>query len=149
VVGADFCHDVGFEVAPLTTSTIEKIDKLLPPYWSRGNPVDLVGSLDLERHLRCLEVLAGCDEIDIVLALGTITGFPDFREHDEKFLMRSIELVKECKKPIVLVKMFEGYESELLESYGSFIFPSPERAISALWRMYEYKRFLERELIHE
>jgi len=144
VVGADSCYEKGFEVIALPPSVIEKIDALLPSYWSRGNPVDLVGSLDLEKHLGCLEILVANDGIDIVLALGTISGFPDFRKHDERFLARTIELVRKYKKPIMLVKMFEGYESEYLESHGSLIFPSPERAISALRKMYEYKRYLER-----
>lgn len=146
VVGADSCHETGFELAPLEFSTIRKIDSLLPPYWSRANPVDLVGSLDLTKHLECLEILVASDKVDIVLALGTISGFPDLKEHDERFLSRTLELIKEYQKPIALVKMFEGYDSELLESHGALIYLSPERAISALWKMYMYRNYLVKNI---
>ena len=141
VVGADMCQETGFEVAPLERGTLEALDRLLPSYWPGGNPVDLVGSLDLECHLECLEVLMTDDSIDSVIALGTISGFPDFKEHDERFLARSIELIREYDKPVMLVKMFEGYKSEFIQAHGSLVFPSPERAIAALWRMYQYYLF--------
>ncbi|MBU4175204.1 MAG: CoA-binding protein [Actinobacteria bacterium] len=141
VVGADMCQETGFEVAPLDDGTLEALDRLLPSYWSGGNPIDLVGSLDLDCHLQCMEMLMASDSIDSVVALGTISGFPDFQEHDERFLERSIELTGQYGKPVMLVKMFEGYHSEFIHSRGSLVFSSPERAISALWRMYEYYLF--------
>jgi len=144
VIASDMCMEVGFEVAPLASKTRETLDRLLPPYWSRGNPVDLVGSLDMDRHLECMEVLVASESIDSLVALGTISGFPEFRENDERFLARAIELIAEYEKPIALVKMLEGYTSEFLESRGSIIFASPERAISALWKMYEYYLFRNR-----
>lgn len=144
VVGADACYETGFELAPLEQSVLEKLDGLLPSYWSRGNPVDLVGSLDLESHLECLEVLVASRNTDIILALGTISGFPEFKEHDEKFLRRTLELIREYRKPIVLVKMFEGYESELMSAHEALVFASPERAISALWKMYMFSQYVER-----
>jgi len=33
----------GLDVTELSTEIIEEIDKILPPYWSRSNPIDLVG----------------------------------------------------------------------------------------------------------
>ncbi|MDD5748431.1 MAG: CoA-binding protein [Actinomycetota bacterium] len=144
VIGADICHEIGFELTKLSNKTIDKIDRLLPPYWSRGNPIDLAGSLSPENHLECLEILAKSDEVDLVLALGTISGFPDSSEQDENFLRRTIELIGEYKKPIALVKTFEGYESEFIDNHGYLIFPGPERAAAALWKMYEYYVFRNR-----
>ncbi|MCX8176333.1 MAG: CoA-binding protein, partial [Candidatus Bathyarchaeota archaeon] len=40
VVCADTCGKLGLEVPSLSRETIEKIDGLLPSYWSKSNPVD-------------------------------------------------------------------------------------------------------------
>ena len=46
VVATDECVESGLQVPPLTGDLIDRIDRVLPPYWSRTNPVDLVGEMD-------------------------------------------------------------------------------------------------------
>ncbi|MEJ2040055.1 MAG: acetate--CoA ligase family protein, partial [Desulfosarcinaceae bacterium] len=43
VVTADLCQLNGLEVPSLDNDVISRIDELLPSYWSRTNPVDMVG----------------------------------------------------------------------------------------------------------
>ncbi len=70
VVAADLCEAYGMEVVPLSEDIIEKIDRILPPYWSRANPIDLVGDNDMSIPLSILEELANWDGCDAVINLG-------------------------------------------------------------------------------
>jgi len=44
VVTADLCSAYGLTVPDLTPELLHRMDKILPTYWSRSNPVDIVGS---------------------------------------------------------------------------------------------------------
>ena len=57
VIAADLCERGGLDVVPLSDSLRDEIGAFLPSYWSKGNPVDLVGILNLDDHTRCLELL--------------------------------------------------------------------------------------------
>jgi acyl-CoA synthetase (NDP forming) len=70
VVTSDLCNEQGLEVEPLDEDLVAHLDMLLPPYWSRTNPVDLVGENDLELPVKALEALAAWDGCDAVIHLG-------------------------------------------------------------------------------
>jgi acyl-CoA synthetase (NDP forming) len=70
VVTADLCAEFGLEVPELSDSLIAEIDTILPPYWSRANPVDIVGENDLTIPLKIIELLLKWDGCDAVINLG-------------------------------------------------------------------------------
>ena len=72
VVATDLCVESGLEVPHLTDDVIAEIDKILPPYWSRSNPVDLVGQFDPALPLKVLETLVKWDQCDAVIHLGAV-----------------------------------------------------------------------------
>ena len=72
VVTADLCNQNGIEVPPLDDAIIARIDTMLPPYWSRTNPVDLVGENDLDLPLFVMEELLRWDGCDAVINLGIL-----------------------------------------------------------------------------
>ena len=72
VVATDLCVESGLEVPHLTDDVIAEIDKILPPYWSRSNPVDLVGQFDPALPLKVLEILVKWDQCDAVIHLGAV-----------------------------------------------------------------------------
>jgi len=41
VMAADALADYGYEPASLNAETFQKLDEILPPYWSKRNPIDL------------------------------------------------------------------------------------------------------------
>lgn len=79
VVTADALAKHGLELVDLPEETLAELDSVLPPYWSRGNPVDLVGTLDLSMHFRCLEILTRCEVVDAVISLGTMGATSSFQ----------------------------------------------------------------------
>lgn len=72
VVTADLCVQNGIEVPPLDDAILARIDTMLPPYWSRSNPVDLVGENDLDLPLAAMEELLRWDGCDAVINLGIL-----------------------------------------------------------------------------
>ena len=72
VLAADACSKLGLEVVKLPPAVIAELDAMLPAWWSRNNPVDLVAGSSNEGMQRVVEILAQCDEIDGILKLGII-----------------------------------------------------------------------------
>jgi len=70
VVTADLCADYGLVVPELSAQLIDKMDQMLPAYWSRSNPIDLVGDRDPSVPLTALEELMKWDGCDAVINLG-------------------------------------------------------------------------------
>ncbi|MBI9084336.1 MAG: acetate--CoA ligase family protein [Desulfobacterales bacterium] len=70
VVTADLCSAYGLEVPELPREMIALIDTILPPYWSRSNPIDIVGENDTTIPLFVMEELLKWDGCDGVVNLG-------------------------------------------------------------------------------
>jgi acyl-CoA synthetase (NDP forming) len=70
VLASDACAEFGLDVVALPDKVCEELDKFLPPWWNRSNPVDLVGGFVERGLVRSVEALIRCDEIDGVIALG-------------------------------------------------------------------------------
>lgn len=80
VVASDACDREGLEVVELPEPLVRKLDGFLPSFWSRGNPVDLVGNLSRSSHFRAMEELAGSDRVDILIVMGALIGKQLFRD---------------------------------------------------------------------
>lgn len=120
VVTADALAKHGLELVRFPEDTLEELDSVLPPYWSRGNPVDLVGTLDLSMHFRCLEILSRCEVVDSVISLGTMGATSSF----QSFAMDQSEIREsERIKPTAITPEFievmkrtdEAYRDEVVK----------------------------------
>jgi acyl-CoA synthetase (NDP forming) len=103
VVTSDLCSDQNLRVEPLSYEIVAVLDGMLPPYWSRTNPVDLVGEKDLELPMKAIEVLAAWDGCDAIIHLG-ISG----REHLLQTLLESVNAVDPEADPQVSQKFLSG-----------------------------------------
>jgi acyl-CoA synthetase (NDP forming) len=72
VVAADLCAGYRIEVPELADEIIARLDRILPPYWSRANPVDIVGERDPQIPMVALEELLKWDGCDAVINLGIV-----------------------------------------------------------------------------
>ncbi len=70
VVTTDLCAENGLQVPELSDDIIERLNRILPPYWSHGNPVDIVGEGDPQIPKTCMEELLRWDGCDAVIHLG-------------------------------------------------------------------------------
>jgi acyl-CoA synthetase (NDP forming) len=172
VLSADVCYKTGMEVARLSDITLGKLDAVLPPWWNRGNPVDLVAGLARSSVKGCLEALASAEEVDCLFMLGIGLGSsrakvlkdtPFYENPDlKKMLERSIEeelnsvrTVVDCidnfNKPLLVVSdaaiaADKQKESalEILESNGIYPYPSFRRAAIVMKHLMERHRYLQK-----
>jgi len=63
VMAADALSTYGVEPVTLTPETMEKLDAVLPPFWSGGNPIDILGDASPKRWRRALQVCLEAREI--------------------------------------------------------------------------------------
>ena len=61
-------------LASLSPPTMEKLNAILPPFWSHANPLDLAGTTDRQAHLEVLRILSAGGEVDALIVLGMLTG---------------------------------------------------------------------------
>jgi acetyltransferase len=83
VLATDALLDAGGTLADLSPATRAALDKALPPTWSHGNPIDIIGDADGQRYADTLGVLLVDPDIDAVLALNCPTGVSSSREAAE------------------------------------------------------------------
>jgi acyl-CoA synthetase (NDP forming) len=72
VVATDLCKEFRLRLPPLPDEIIKVLDEILPPFWSRGNPVDLVGQINPGTYVTALEQAAASSAFDAVLTLGCV-----------------------------------------------------------------------------
>lgn len=167
MIAADACVEMGLEVPPLEDALIRALDKILPSYWSKGNPVDMVASISMEAYLSCLEILISWEKVDAVISLSgdtsPLTGIlSDVKKKTEGFIpaenlekisskistarmqinQRLRELIELHKKPILAVgsNLVKG-EKEDQPDFSLPQFRTPERAAKAAGRLYQYSRY--------
>jgi acyl-CoA synthetase (NDP forming) len=173
VLATDATSMAGLKLAELDDDVMRVCDELLPPFWSHGNPIDMVGNIYMDTHLAILESMAKSPDIDAMVVLGslgtgTIIGltvlvsqnlvmemsddalkgfFVELKDRNLRLLARSKELMRKYEKPIIFVEMqFIGDDSlRDLEAGETVIFTAPEKAAGIISDMLEYRRYLERK----
>ncbi|HSF47351.1 MAG TPA: CoA-binding protein, partial [Burkholderiales bacterium] len=62
------------KLAQLSEQTIEELNAVLPPTWSHGNPVDIIGDAPVERYTAALKILLEDPQADAVLFIHAPTA---------------------------------------------------------------------------
>jgi acyl-CoA synthetase (NDP forming) len=127
VVTADLCAQFGLDVTELSTDIIKEIDKILPPYWSRSNPIDLVGERDPTLPRAVLELLLKWDGCDAVINLGIVGRRQVLKSHEASVLKADPTYSHEFIKAIQ--REFKKFEKDyidqiidLMETYNKPVF---------------------------
>jgi acetyltransferase len=74
VLAVDRLVELGGISADIPPAVREKLDAVLPPTWSKSNPVDIVGDADPARYAAALEVLLAAPDNDAVLVMNVQTA---------------------------------------------------------------------------
>jgi len=77
VLATDALIDAGGELAPLADTSRAALDDILPPHWSRNNPIDILGDASADRYARTLEVVAKDQASDGLLVILTPQDMTD------------------------------------------------------------------------
>ena len=129
----------GGELASLDPATVAALDAVLPPHWSRANPIDILGDADPERYGRAIEIALADPNSDGLLVILTPQAMTD----PAATAVRLRELAARSSKPLVASWM-GGEEvaagEDLLNQAGIATNDYPDaaaRLFTALWR-YSY-----------
>jgi acetyltransferase len=144
VMASDAIIALGGKLAQLSNATIEKLNSVLPPHWSKGNPVDILGDAKAERYEVAAQACFTDENVDGVLIIYTPQGGSDPAEIAEKIL----DLYRKNKFSKPYLTSFMGYEdvekaNHILTENGVPNYSTPEQAVATYMYMYQYKRNLE------
>jgi acyl-CoA synthetase (NDP forming) len=174
VVASDLCIENGLEIPKLSDEIISRINKLLPPFWSHANPIDVVGDMNTEIYMKILEELMQWSECDSIIHMGIIgrvimikstleSSVAVDNKYNSKFvedsvlrleniekqtIEQSVQLMEKYKKPIIGVYLLNDDKTRTVTDvdgckYNGVNFITPERAVKALAKMYQYARWLK------
>jgi acetyltransferase len=65
------------ELAILSETALQALNKFLPEHWSHNNPIDILGDADAERYAKALEIAANDPDSDGLLAILAPQGMTD------------------------------------------------------------------------
>lgn len=74
VLAVDRLIDLGGSLAPIGSEALDALNRVLPPGWSRSNPVDIIGDADGARYAAAMDVLLEDKESDALLVLNVPTA---------------------------------------------------------------------------
>jgi acetyltransferase len=74
VMAVDRLVDLGGKLAGISPDAMQRLDAVLPPIWSRANPVDIAGDADNTRYEVALIELLADNENDAVLVVNVPTA---------------------------------------------------------------------------
>jgi acetyltransferase len=132
----------GGESAQLSNESLLALDRVLPPHWSHGNPIDLIGDADAQRYARAVEIVSkdsGNDGLLVVLTPQAMTQPNEIATG----LMSFARL--EGDKPILASFMGGGSVGEAtaaLDRAGIPTFAYPDSAARAFCYLWEYTHAL-------
>ncbi len=141
VIATDYLISKGGRLADLSAETTSALNRILPSYWSRSNPIDIGEDATVERFKEVLEICFKEPAADGFLVIYTPIGAAEPIETAEAL----IDASRETEKPILTCWLGgEDVEEarELLCRNGIPTYSTPEQAISTFMYMYQYSRNL-------
>jgi acetyltransferase len=143
VMAADALSVHDLEPAALSPETMEKLDSCLPPFWSKGNPIDILGDASAKRWQRALEVCLSARDINALLIIFVPQGVTN-----AVTVAESVVSVIHAKPAPPLFAVWMGGENverarQILNDSGVPTYETPERAVSAFLHLYTYSRNMQ------
>jgi acetyltransferase len=69
VMAADAVAEYGLELSSLREEVLSGLDEVLPPHWSRANPVDILGDAGPDRYAKAADCCFGREDMDGMLVI--------------------------------------------------------------------------------
>src|SRR5271157_3401850 len=141
VLATDALIAGGGQLAHLASESIESLNRILPPPWSHGNPVDLLGDASPDRYVQALEVVVKDPNTDGLLVILTPQAMTDPTQIADKLKAQSTT----AGKPVLASWMggdAVAAGESILQRAGIPVFPYPDTAARAFNHMWRYSRNL-------
>jgi len=136
----------GGQLAKLSAQSLADLDQVLPPYWQRGNPVDILRSAQAAQYEKAIRICLRDGGVDGLLV---IFG-PMYQQMDEEVAELIVSIAKDASKPVIATWLERGKEDKgwnILADNGIPVYETPEGAVRTYLYMYNYGRNLQN--LHE
>ena len=142
VMAADTLSEYGYEPVALSTETLEKLDEILPPYWSKRNPIDMLGEATPQLYRKVVEICLRAVEVNGILILSAPQALTDTAEAAAAL----VDLIQDTPIPVITswiggAEMQKG--RDIFNRAGIPTFDTPERAVRAFIDIYRYSKNIE------
>ncbi len=142
VMATDSLISWGGKLVKLSDETMQKLNDYLPPFWSHGNPVDVLGDATPERFAKATEIVLEDKGVDAVLVLLTPQAMTAPTETAEAIA----QMATKTSKTIMAAwlggaSMRDGIQ--VFNRAGISNYPTPEQAIRAFMTLSLYAKNLE------
>jgi acetyltransferase len=170
VVTADAICSSSLRLVPLPDDLRAAIDEKLPPRWSRSNPIDMAGGETRDTIPEVLEMVASHPDVHAVVYLGLgiqsntarqLRQAPFYPEHglerivafherqDRRFAEAAAAASESTGKPVLTATELAVADPAnagpaTVRATGRLCYPSADRAVRALDRMWWYARWRRR-----
>ena len=137
VMATDSLISLGGKLVELSEKTMQRLNEYLPPFWSHGNPIDVLGDATPERFARATEIVLEDENVDAVLVLLT----PQAMTAPTETAVAISQLASKTTKSIMAgwlggASMREGIQ--VFNQAGISSFTAPEQAIRAFMTLSNY-----------
>jgi acetyltransferase len=148
VMAADRLGDLGGTLATLSDGTRAALDSVLPPTWSHGNPIDIIGDADAERYASALEIVLNSENADAILVMNCPTALASTTD----IAARIADVVAERRakgartKPVFTTWLGDGASRDaraLLAAKNMASFGGPAEGVDGFMRLVSYARVQE------
>ncbi len=139
VMATDRAVELDIRIAELAPSTLEKLDQVLPDYWSHGNPIDLLGDAGPDRYQAAVRACLDDDEADAILVMLTPQAMTDI----DGTARAVSELASGSRKPILTCWMGDVQVGNARNHFADAHIPhftTPEAAVEAFGYLAAYAR---------
>lgn len=140
ILSSDASEKSGLTLSALSQETVDRLNEALPDYCILRNPLDLTGNALTEHYMYrdALEVALESGEADMVLVV-----FGDPIPGTVELLGEAVEKAREKEVPVVVNYLggadVQKIEVDSLQRSGVPVYPTPERAITALGYLNRYR----------
>ncbi len=145
VMATDALIARGGELAPLSQKTLDMLNGVLPPFWSHGNPIDVLGDARVDRYKVAVEACLNDDNIDGILVIFTQQAVSESVEIAKGI----VELVRnKAYQNKTILTSFMGFgavqeANNILNQNNIPTYATPEQAIKTYMYMHHYQRNVE------
>ncbi|MEM2351508.1 MAG: GNAT family N-acetyltransferase [Thermoproteota archaeon] len=142
VIATDTLILRGGRLARLSEKTLKELDKVLPYYWSRSNPVDIGEDATVEMFRKAAEIYLKDPNAGGFLIIYTPIGGADPKETAETI----VDVFRGSKKPVLTCWLGEKEVREAREILRRNKIPTyltPEEAVISFLNMYQYAKNIE------
>lgn len=145
VLAADRLVDFEGRLADLSAATKASLSATLPPTWSKGNPVDIIGDAGPERYEAALSALFDDENSDAILVINCPTALAS-SDHAAKAVIETTAVRKRSGKrvkPLLTNWLGDGAAAQSRRDFidaGIPTFETPDAAIVGFMQLVRHAR---------